>query len=80
MTRFFRPKIDDHDVRQGDKGQIIPRWRHPVASKVALNMLRQVMHSSLHRRIVMAVKMAHDGGTFVHCRRLFCLTNRSKIT
>jgi hypothetical protein len=51
-----------------------------VASRVALDMLRWAMRSALHRRIVMAIKMAHDGGTFVRCRRLFCLTNCSKIT
>jgi hypothetical protein len=40
------------------------------ASKVALDML----HSELHQRIVMAIKMAYDGGTFVRCCRHFCLT------
>ena len=37
-------------------GQIIAPWQHPVASRVALDMLRWAMHSALHRRIVMAVK------------------------
>ena len=55
-TRFFRPKTDDHGVRQVDTGRIIARWRRPVASKVALDMLCQAMRSSPHRRIVMAVK------------------------
>ncbi len=77
-TQFFRPKIDDHGLRQGDTGRIIARWRRTVASKVALDMLHWVMRSSTHRRIIMAVIMAHDGGTFVRCRRLFCLTNRIK--
>ena len=66
VTTFFYP------------GQVIARWRRPVAYKVALDMLRRVMRSLLHRHIVMAVKTAHDGGTFVRYRLLFCLTNRSK--
>ena len=77
---FFRPKIDDHGLHQGNTGRIIARWQRTVASKVALDMLHWVMRSSTHRRIIMAVIMAHDGGTFVRCCRLFCLTNCSKIT
>jgi hypothetical protein len=76
----FYTEIDDHGVRQGDMGWIITRWWHPVAYKVALDMLCRAMRSSPHRRIVMDAKMAHDGGTFVRCCRLFCLINRSKIT
>jgi hypothetical protein len=53
---IFYPEIDDHGVRQGNTGQVIAQWRRPVASKVALDMLRWAMHSSLHRRIIMAVK------------------------
>jgi len=76
----FYTEIDDHGVRQGDTGQIIAWWQHPVAYKVALNMFRRAMRSSLHRRIVMVVKMAHDGGKFVRCHRLFHLTNCGKTT
>jgi len=57
---IFYTKIDDHGVRRGDMGQIIAPWQHPVASRVALDMLRWAMHSAPHRRIVMAVKMAYD--------------------
>jgi hypothetical protein len=77
---FFYTEIDDHGVHQGNTGQIIARWRRPVAYKVALNMLSRAMHSSPHWRIVVVVKMANDGNTFVRCCRLFCLTNCSKIT
>jgi hypothetical protein len=47
-----------------------------MASRVALDIFRWAMRSAPHRRIVMAVKIAHDGGTFVRCCRLFRLTNR----
>jgi hypothetical protein len=77
-TRFFFTEIDDHGVRQGNTGHMIAQWWRPVASKVALDMLRWAMCSALHWRIVIALKMAHDGGTFFRCRRLFHLTNRSK--
>jgi hypothetical protein len=58
-------------------GQILAQWWHPVASKVALDMLHWAMHSELHRRIVMAIEMAQDRGTFVRHRHLFYLTNCS---
>jgi hypothetical protein len=77
---IFYTEIDDHGIRRGDTGRIIARWWRPVASRVALDMLRWAMRSAPHRRVVMAVKMAHDGGTFVRCRPFFRLTNRSKIT
>ena len=77
---IFYVEIDDHGIRQGDSEQIIAQWRRLVAYKAALDMLRRAMRSSPHRRIVMAVNMAHDGGTFVSCSPLFRLTNRSKIT
>jgi hypothetical protein len=56
--------------------QILAQWQRPVASK-ALDMLHWTMRSELHQRIVMAMKMAHDGGTFVCHHRHFCLTNCS---
>jgi hypothetical protein len=73
----FLRQIDDHGIRQGDMGQILAQWQRPVDSKVALDMLHWEMHPELHRRIVMAIKMAHDGGTFVRHYRLFLLTNCS---
>jgi hypothetical protein len=68
---IFEAKTDDHGVRRGDTGQILAQWQHPVASKVALDMLHWAMHQELHRCIIMAIKMAHDRGTLVHCYRLF---------
>ena len=37
-TQFFYAKIDDHGIRWGNKGQILARWRRPVASRVALDL------------------------------------------
>jgi len=66
-------------LRQGNTGQIITQWQRSVDSKEALYMLCQEMHLAPHRRIVMAVKIAHVGGTFVCCRRFFHLTNSSAV-
>ena len=77
---FFYTEIDDHGIRQRNTGHMIAQWWRSVASKAALDMLRWAMCSALHWRIVMALKMAPDGGTFFRCRRLFRLTYRSKIT
>jgi hypothetical protein len=70
---IFTPEIDDHSIRQGNTGRIIARWRHPVASSEALDVLHRAMRSALHRHIVMAIEMARKGGAFVRHRCLFCL-------
>jgi hypothetical protein len=68
---IFYAKINDHGIRWGNTGQILAKLWRPVASKVAPDMLHWEMHPDLHRRIIMAIKMAHNGGTLVRCRRLF---------
>jgi hypothetical protein len=81
LVFFTDSEIEDQGVHQGDTGRIITRWRRPVASKVALDMLDWEMCLAPHQCIAMAVKMAHGGGTFVRCHRLFrLLANHSKIT
>ena len=45
-------------------GRILAQWRHPVASKVALDMLHWAMRLSSHRRIVIAIELARKGGAF----------------
>ena len=73
-TQFFRPKIDDHGVRQGDTGQIIAQWRRPVASKVSLDMLHWAIRSALHRRIVMAIEIiVNFSAFFVILNSMFAL-------
>jgi hypothetical protein len=62
--------------RPGDTEWVVTRWRRSVASASgeALVMLHRVMNAILHRRTAMAIKMACNGGAFVCCYRLFCLT------
>jgi hypothetical protein len=59
--------------RQGDTERVIARWRRPVASGVALDMLHRAMPHVLLQRLTMAIKMVCRGGAFVRCRRLFRL-------
>jgi hypothetical protein len=49
---------------RGDTERVVAQWRRPVASSEALVMLHQAMHSVLHWRTTMAIKMALD--TEVH--------------
>jgi hypothetical protein len=55
-------KINHHGVRRGDTGQIIAQWRHPVAFRVALDLLYWAMRLAPYRLIHMAIKMAHKAG------------------
>jgi hypothetical protein len=61
---FFYAKIDYHGIRQGNTGQILTRWRHPVASKLALDLLYWTMCSAPYRLIRMAIEMASEVGAF----------------
>jgi hypothetical protein len=66
-TLFFTPKIDDHGVHRGDTGQILARWRRPVASWVALDLPYWAICSVPYQLIRMAIKMARKAGQFF-CR------------
>jgi hypothetical protein len=77
---IFYAKIDDHDVRRGDTGQILTHCWRMIASRVALDLPSWAMCLALYRLICMAIEMASEIGAFVRCRRFFCLTNHSKIT
>jgi hypothetical protein len=48
---------------------ILARWRHPVASSEALDLLHWAMHAVAYQRIAMAIKTATFLGVFVD----FCL-------
>jgi hypothetical protein len=74
---IFQAKINDYGTPQGNTVQILAQWWHPLTFKVALDMMHWAKCSEFHRLIVMAIKMAHNGDTFVHSRRLFLLTNCS---
>jgi hypothetical protein len=44
----------------------------------ALDLLHWAMGAVLHHHTaIMSIEMASNGGTFDHCRRLFCLDKRS---
>jgi hypothetical protein len=40
---IFYAKIDDHDIRSGDTGQILAKWQRMMASRVALDLPSWVM-------------------------------------
>jgi hypothetical protein len=46
---------------------ILARWRHPVASSEALDLLHRAMRTVTYRRISMAIKTASFVGVFVDC-------------
>jgi hypothetical protein len=55
----------------GNTERVVARCRHPVASKVALDMPHWAMPSVLLRRIRKAFETGRNGGAFV-CHRQFC--------
>ena len=59
--------------RQSNTERVVARWRRPVVSGVAMDMLHRVMpHVSL-QRLTMAIEIACDGGALVHLCRLIRL-------
>jgi hypothetical protein len=58
--------------RRDNMEQVVTQWQLPGASSVSLVMLYWVMPSALLQCVRMAIKMAHDGGTCVRHRHLFC--------
>ena len=64
--------MDDHGVRRGSMGQIIAQWRHPVASRVALDLRYWTMHSAPYHLIPMAIEMASEGGA-IFCRQFYVM-------
>ena len=65
---------------RGDTVQILARWCCPVASRVAMDLLHRAMHTSPHRRIAMAIKMASKGHVFFDIVDLSLLTTIAKGT
>ncbi len=60
-------------VRGSDTEQVVARWRRPVASNMALDILHWAMLHELLQCLRMAIKMTCNGGAFVRHRRLFHL-------
>jgi hypothetical protein len=50
----------DHGGRWGDMAQALARWRHPLASSEALDMLYRAMRPVSYRCIAMAIKIASN--------------------
>jgi hypothetical protein len=50
--------------RWGDTEQVVAQWRHPVASRAALDMLHWAMFFVLHQRTAMAIKTTNNGGIY----------------
>ncbi len=63
---------------RGDTEQVVARCQHPVASRVALNMPHWAMPRSLLQRVCMSIKIACNGGTFVHHCQFFIANNHSQ--
>jgi hypothetical protein len=64
----FSTYFDDHGGRRGDTAQALARWRHPVASSVALDVLHQAMHIVLDRCIAVAIEMVSNSPAFLSRR------------
>jgi len=45
---------------RGDTAQALARWRHPVASSEALDVLHREMRPALHRCIRMIIEIVVD--------------------
>jgi len=70
-------KINDHGIRRGHAGRTITQWRHPVASRVALDLpyWYWVIRLAPHRLIRMAIKMACEAAArFSVVDFLCCIT------
>jgi hypothetical protein len=50
----------DNGGRRGNTAQALARWRHPVASSEALDVLYRAMCPASYRCIVMAIEIVVD--------------------
>jgi hypothetical protein len=58
-------KFVDHGGHRGNTEQALARWRHPVASSEALDMLHRAMRLASYRCIAMAIEIASDLPSFL---------------
>jgi len=54
----------DHGGHRGDTAQALNRWRHPVASSEALDVLHWEMRPASYHCIAMAIEIAIDSPAF----------------
>jgi hypothetical protein len=73
VTFFYGFDDEKHQKKQRSHAPfmlsdiILARWRHPVASSEALDLLHRAMHAVTYQRIAVAIKMASFVGIFVYC-------------
>jgi hypothetical protein len=71
----FSTEIVDHGGRHSDAMQELARWRHPVASSEALDVLHRSMCPASYRCIAMAIEIVVDlPAFFVASISLFATT------
>jgi len=70
-------ETDDPGGHRGNTVQIVARWRCPVASNVAQDVLHRVMWSVLQWWIAKAIDTASEGGAFVCHHRFVVVHNLS---
>jgi hypothetical protein len=58
-------EIVDHGGHRGDTAQAIARWRHPVASSEALDVLHRAMRLASYCCIAMAIEIIVDLPAFL---------------
>jgi hypothetical protein len=54
----------DHGDRRGNTAQALTRWRHPVASSEALDVIHRAMRPTSYHCIAMAIEIAIDSPAF----------------
>ena len=64
---IFYAEINDHGVHRDNTGQILAWSRHPVASRVALDLPYWAMRLASSHLIHMAIEMASKVGASVRC-------------
>jgi hypothetical protein len=55
---LFAAKIVNHGGHQGNMAQALARWRHPEASRKALDLLHRVMRPAVYCPIRKAITIA----------------------
>jgi len=58
-------EIVEHGSRHGNAMRALARWRHPLASSKALDVLHQVMRSASYRCIAMAIEIVVNLPSFL---------------
>jgi len=53
-------KFVDHGGRRGNTAQALARWRHPVASSEARDVLHRAMRPASRHRIRMAIEITSN--------------------